>query len=162
MTTAELERRLLAEGANPDNYAINGRSYDGFCLMQQGGHWAVFYSERGRDQPPIFTSPDEDAACRYFFDFVMNMEHRHLVAMLRSEPAAQALRERLAAQGIATHAYRLHYATNDYRQVISVVGKDVFRARALLGRLPLPDEATAAEVAAARPGFWAWVRRQLS
>jgi hypothetical protein len=149
MTTAELERRLLAEGCNPDNYAINSRSYDGFCLMQQEGPWAVFYSERGRDQPPIFTSPDEATACQYFFDFVMKMEHRHLVAMLRSEPAAQALRARLAAQGIATHAYRLLYAKNDYRQVISVVGKDVFRARALLGKLPLEDDQDGS------PGFWA-------
>ncbi|MBF9219935.1 SPOR domain-containing protein [Hymenobacter ruricola] len=152
MTTAELERRLLAEGCNPDNYALNTRSYDGFCLMRQEAQWNVFYSERGHDQPPIFTSPDEDAACRFFFDFVMKMEHRHLIAMLRSEPAAQALRARLEAQGIATHAYRLHYAQNDYRQVVSVVGKDIFRVRALLGKVPVEDADEA------RPGFWERLR----
>ncbi|MBO2011436.1 hypothetical protein [Hymenobacter negativus] len=149
MTTAELSRRLLAEGCNPSNYAINTRSYDGFCLMQQGQQWTVFYSERGDDQAPVFTSIDEAVACQYFFDFVMKMEHRHLVGVLRSEPAAQALRARLESQGIATHAYRLHYAQNDYRQVISVVGKDVFRARALLGKLPLEDDQDGSS------GFWA-------
>jgi hypothetical protein len=157
MTIAELERRLLAEGCNPDNYALNTRSYDGFCLMRQGGQWVVFYSERGYDQAPIFTSSDEDAACRYFFDFVMKMEHRHLVGVLRSEPAAQAMRARLEAQGIATHAYRLLYAQDDYRQVISVVGKDVFPARALLGKLPIEDAA-----ADTRSGFWAWLGQAFS
>ena len=159
MTIAELSRRLLAEGCNPDYYALNTRSYDGFCLMRRGQEWAVFYSERGRDQEPIFTSPDEDTACQYFFDFVMKMEHRHLVAVLRSEPAAQALRARLGAQGIATHAYPLLYAQDEYRQVVSVVGKDIFRARALLGKLPIEDHD-----AAARPGsgFWAWLGRVFS
>jgi hypothetical protein len=89
MTTAELEARLLAEGCNPDNYALNARSYDGFCMLKQGGQWTVFYSERGHDQPPVFTSPD-DAACRYFFDFVMQTEHRHVVGLLRSEAAVSA------------------------------------------------------------------------
>ena len=156
MTTAELERRLLAEGANPANYAINARGYDGFCLMHNGRGWAVFYSERGQDQEPVFLSSDEDAACQYFFDFVMQMEHRHTVAVLRSEPAAQALRARLAAQGIATHAYPLLYAQNEYRQVVSVVGKDIFRARALLGRVPVEDADEA------RPGFWARLWQSLS
>lgn len=156
MTTAELERRLLAEGCNPDNYALNTRSYDGFCLMRQGRQWNVFYSERGDDQPPIFTSPDEDAACRFFFDFVMKMEHRHLVAMLRSEPAARALRARLEAQGIATHAYQLFYAQNDYRQVVSVVGKDIFRVRALLGKLPVEDGDDG------KPGFLARLWQRLA
>ena len=152
MTTAELEARLLAEGASPDNYAIGTRSYDGFCLLHDGRQWAVFYSERGHDQPPIFTSPDEDAACRFFFEFVMKMEHRHLVALLRSEPGAQALRAHLEAQGIATHAYQLLYAQNDYRQVISVIGKDIFKVRALLGKVPVDDADEA------WPGFWERLR----
>lgn len=156
MTTTELARRLLAEGCNPDTYAINTRSYDGFCLLHNGRGWAVFYSERGLDQEPVFLSLDEEAACQYFFDFVMRQEHRHLVACLRSEPAARALRAQLEAQGIATHASRLFYAKNDYRQVISVMGKDVFRARALLGRLPVPAAADRP------PGLWARLRQAFS
>ncbi|MDQ2793061.1 MAG: SPOR domain-containing protein [Bacteroidota bacterium] len=156
MTTTELARRLLAEGCNPDTYAIDKRSYDGFCLLHNGRGWAVFYSERGRDQEPVFISLDEDAACQYFFDFVMRQEHRHLVGCLRSEPAAQAVWARLQCQGIATHVHRLFYAKNDYRQVIGVVGKDVFRARALLGRLPVEDGDEG------RPGFWTRLRQRFA
>ena len=149
MTTTELARRLLAEGCNPHNYAIGTRSYDGFCLLHDGRGWAVFYSERGHDQEPIFSSLDEAEACQYFFDFVTQQEHRHLVGELRSKPAAQALRAQLAAAGIATHAYALPYAPHDDRQIISVVGKDIFRARALLGTVPVKDTDNP------RPGFWA-------
>ncbi|MFD2721519.1 hypothetical protein ACFST9_22585 [Hymenobacter monticola] len=152
MTTADLNRRLLAEGANPANYALNTRSYDGFCLMHNGRGWAVFYSERGKDQEPIFISSDEDAACRYFFDFVMQMEHSHLVGFLRSEPAARALQARLAAAGITPHPFRVLYAQNDYRHGVSVIGKDIFRAQALLGPLPVEDAEEA------RPGLWERLR----
>ena len=155
MTTTELERRLLAEGCSPANYAINTRSYDGFCLLHNGRGWAVFYSERGQDQEPLFISLDEDAACQFFYDFVLNMQHRHLAVFLRSEPAARALRARLEAQGIATHADRMLYGRNDYRHRVMVVGKDVFRAQALLGQLPVEDAADT------QPGLWAWLRRRL-
>lgn len=156
MNTAELERRLLEEGCNPANFSINVRSYDGFCLLNDGLRWAVFYSERGRDQEPIFTSIDEAAACQFYLDFTLNMRHYHLVGMLRSEPAARALRARLEEQGIATHTDLLLYARNDYRHRIMVVGKDVFKARALLGELPVQD------VDDAQPGFWERLQQYLS
>jgi hypothetical protein len=156
MDTAELKHRLLAEGCNPDNYAVNSRSYDGFCLMRWGAQWAVFYSERGDDQEPIFTSPDEAAACQFFFDFVMKMEHRHLVGFLRSEPAARALQARLEAHGIGTIPFVLNYAEHDYRQCISVVGKDIFQARELLGKVPVEDGDDG------RPRFWQQLWRHFS
>jgi hypothetical protein len=153
MTIAELERRLLAEGCNPANYALGTRSYDGFCLMQDGGRWAVFYSERGRDQPPLFTSTDEAAACQFYLEFMLNMRHDHMVGFLRSEKLVRALRAQLAAQGIATHTDRMLYHRNDYRHRVMVVGKDIFKAKALLGKVPLAD------VEEARQGFWERLRR---
>ena len=148
MTLADLNRRLLAEGANPDNYALGTRSYNGFCLLRQGRQWNVFFSERGDDQKPIFTSRNEYTACRFFFDFVMKMEHRHLVGFLRREPAARTLQARLAAAGIAAHHFAVPYAKNDNRHGLNVIGKDIFRARALLGKVPVEDGDDG------RPGFW--------
>ncbi|RZL02513.1 MAG: SPOR domain-containing protein [Hymenobacter sp.] len=139
MTTAELARRLEADGCNPANYTINARSYDGFCLMRNGRQWVVFYSERGDDQPPIFTSEEEAAACQYYLDFVLRMRHSHCVGFLRSATAAQALQTKLAQHGIETQASRLLYSTNDYRHQVFVIGKDIFAARKLLGKLPVTD-----------------------
>jgi hypothetical protein len=156
ITTAELERRLLEEGCNPANFSINTRSYDGFCLLNDGLRWAVFYSERGRDQEPIFTSIDEATACQFYLDFTLNMRHYHLVGMLRSEPVARALQVRLGEQGMATHTDKLLYARNDYRHRIMAVGKDIFKAWALLGQLPVQD------VNDAHPGFWERLRLYLS
>lgn len=153
MTTAELALRLEQEGCSSGNYSINTRSYDGFCLVNDGFQWAVFYSERGRDQTPIFTSINESEACQFYFDFVLNMRHDHLVGFLRSEKAARALQAQLAGQGIPTHADRMLYGHNDYRHRIMVVGKDVFKARELLGTLPLTDTDDA------KTGVWNWLRQ---
>lgn len=156
MTTAELARRLEEEGCNPGNYSLNTRSYDGFCLMNDGLRWAVFYSERGRDQPPVFTSIDEAAACQFYLEFVLNTRHDHLVGFLRSEQAVRALQARLAGHGISTHIDRMLYRHNDYRHRVMVVGKDIFKVRELLSKVPVED------VDDAYPGFWTWLRQQLS
>jgi len=140
LTTTELARRLEAEGANPATYDIGHRSYDGVCLLHEGGRWVVLYSERGRDQEPMFASADEAAACEYYLAHVLAQPQYHAVGFFRSEKAAQALRARLEQQGLAVQTGKLLYATNDYRYQVWVMGKDIFAARQLLGStLPLQD-----------------------
>jgi len=140
LTTTELARRLEAEGANPATYDIGHRSYDGVCLLHEGGRWVVLYSERGRDQEPMFASADEAAACEYYLAHVLAQPQYHAVGFFRSEEAAQALRARLEQQGLAVQTGKLLYATNDYRYQVWVMGKDIFAARQLLGStLPLQD-----------------------
>lgn len=140
MTTTELARRLEAEGANPANYDIGRRSYDGVCLLKQDGQWVVFYSERGRDQPPMFASADESAACAYYLAHVLAQPQYHAVGFFRSPAAAQALQARLEQHGLAVRTGQLLYAANDYRHQVWVMGKDIFAARRLLGsNLPLTD-----------------------
>ena len=142
MTLADLARRLEAAGASPANYSLGTRPYDGDCLLQEDGLWKVFYTERGRDSPPSFTSPDEAAACQYYYDFTMRMQHRHLVGFLRSEAVVQAVRAQLERHGIATFTDRILYRTNDWRTRVFVMGTDIFAARQLLGnQLPLEDPA---------------------
>lgn len=152
MNTAELTRRLEEAGCNPANYAINTRSYDGFCLMRNGRQWVVFYSERGDDQPPIFTADSEAAACQYYLDFVLRMRHSHCVGFLRSAAAAQVLQAELAQHGVESQTSRLLYSADAYRYQVFVIGKDVFAARKLLGKLPVTDEERD------RPGLWQWLR----
>jgi hypothetical protein len=144
MNATELARRLEAEGANPANYDIGRRSYDGVCLLHEGGRWVVLYSERGQDQAPMFTSADESAACEYYLAHVLAQPQYHAVGLFRSEKAAQALQVRLEQQGLTVRTGKLLYGTNDYRHQVWVMGKDIFAARQLLGsNLPLQDgEAT--------------------
>jgi hypothetical protein len=140
MTTTELTRRLDAEGANPANYDIGHRSYDGVSLLHEGGQWVVLYSERGHDQPPLFTSADESAACEYYLGYMLAQPQYHAVGFFRAEKEAQALRARLEEQGLAVRMGKLLYVTDDYRHQVWVMGKDIFAARRLLGsNLPLHD-----------------------
>ena len=157
MNTAELARRLEAEGANPATYDIGRRSYDGVCLLQEGGRWVVLYSERGRDQAPLFASADEAAACDYYLAHVLAQPQYHAVGFFHSPDAAQALGARLEQQGLAVQTGRLLYATNDYRYQVWVMGKDIFAARRLLGsNLPLRDDDET------RPGLLTRLRQWLS
>ncbi len=66
MNTCDLEPRLLAEGCNKGQFAIGHRAHDAFCLVNHGGTWDVFYSERGQDSTPIFSSRSEQEACDFF------------------------------------------------------------------------------------------------
>jgi hypothetical protein len=141
MTTAELARRLEAEGANPATYDIGRRSYDGVCLLHEGGRWVMLYSERGRDQPPMFASADESAACEFYLQHVLAQPQYHSVGFFRSKKAALELQSRLEQQGLAVQTGQLLYRTNDYRHQVGVMGKDIFAARQLLGsNLPLHDD----------------------
>jgi hypothetical protein len=157
MTTTELARRLEAEGANPATYDIGRRSYDGVCLLQEGGQWVVLYSERGRDQAPMFASADESAACKYYLAHVLAQPQYHAVGFFRSAKAAQALQVRLEQSGLAVQTGKLLYDANDYRHQVWVMGKDIFAARQLLGsNLPLHDGDDT------KFSFWERLRRWLT
>lgn len=157
MNTTELARRLEAEGANPDNYDIGWRGYNGFCLLHAGGQWQVLFSERGQDQPPIFTSADEAAACEYYLHLILAQPQYHPVGFFRAEKTAQALQAQLEQHGLAVRTGSLLYTATEYRYQVWVMGKDIFAARRLLGdKLPLRDDDEA------RPGLLAQLRHWLS
>jgi hypothetical protein len=142
MNIHELAQYLADEGCNPGNYAIGTRGIasDAYCLTQSGDQWQVYYTERGLDQPPIFESSDEEAACVFFRNFIMNMRHDHLVGFFQAESAAQALRAILERYGIPSLQDAIPYhGWHDPRFRVFVVGKDIFKARETLGDLPLRD-----------------------
>jgi hypothetical protein len=143
MTIAELARRLEAEGCRPESYAIGARgsASDAFCLAFDGDQWRIYYTERGTDAPPIYTSADKEAACDWFFRLVMSQPHNHLVGFFRAAAAAQALRARLVGHGIASTVDRIPYGgMHDPRFRVFVPGKAIFPARQVLGALPITDD----------------------
>jgi hypothetical protein len=137
----ELKHRLVQEGCSPSNYSIGYRDSDVYCLMNQDSFWRVFYTERGQDHAPIFESTSEDAACEFFFDYItQNFRHDHLVGFFVSENNAKALTEKLAQNGIQSHQGKIPYGGwADPRYRVFVVGKDIFKAKKLLGKVPLKD-----------------------
>ncbi|MBI1299099.1 hypothetical protein GC175_29565 [bacterium] len=85
MNTNELQERLAAEGCDPLCYAIGerGRASDAYCLTQNGSEWWVYYTQRGVDQTPMFTSSSEEEACTYFFNFIIISSFHHISARSR-------------------------------------------------------------------------------
>jgi hypothetical protein len=141
MNTKELKQRLLNEGCNPSQFSIGPGGADVFCLDQRNGKWIVFYTERGRDDEPIFESDSEEDACEFYFHYITTkMRHDHLVGYFISEQNENSLAEKLAWNGIQSHRDKIPYGGwNDPRYRVFVVGKDIFRARDILGELPLRD-----------------------
>jgi len=141
MKVTELKKRLLAEGCSPYNFSIGPGGSDVYCLAQQSGIWRVFYTERGKDDAPIFESSSEDEACEFYFDYIRTkIRHDHLAGFFVSEQNATALENQLAQNGISSHRDRIPYGGwSDPRYRVFVVGKDIFRARKLLGEVPLKD-----------------------
>ncbi len=91
MTLDELKQRLYDAGCSPNNYHIGepeGAS-DVYCLAKRDGRFHLFYTERGLDSPPEQIFDDEAEACQYYYDFVMNIRHNHLVGFYQSLDSLQ-------------------------------------------------------------------------
>jgi hypothetical protein len=140
MNAETLKRRLLEEGCSPINFSIGPGGSDVFCLENQNGIWRVFYTERGKDDDPIFASASEEEACEFYFDYITRIRHDHLVGFFKSEESARSLADNLARHGIQSHQDKIPYGGwEDPRFRVFVVGKDIFRVRDVLGNVPLED-----------------------
>ncbi|HEX5943754.1 MAG TPA: hypothetical protein VFY66_15840 [Anaerolineales bacterium] len=141
MNAAELKQRLLEEGCSPYNFSIGPGGSDVYCLDGRNGVWQVFYTERGKHDTPIFETSSEAEACEFYFDYITKkIRHNHLVGFFISEQKASDLESQLARLGIPAHRDKIPYGGwTDPRYRVFVVGKDIFRARVVLGEVPLKD-----------------------
>lgn len=142
MNTHELALRLLEQGCDPSMFAIGacGAASDAFCLRHDGRAWRVYYTERGNDAPPIYSSPDEAQACEFFFRHMTTMRHDRLIGFFRVQSGAEALCRHLQAAGIAAWSDRIPYGgDDDPRFRVFVAGKDVVAAETLLGGALVQD-----------------------
>ena len=135
MFASELTEKLLAEGCTPESFAVLSRQSDAYCLDKLLGEWAVFYSERGIDSNPIFTSESEVEACNFFYDYILKLEHWHLVGFFKQELQAQELENKLKEFGIESirNDIPAFNTVNDPRFRVFVVGKCILKAKEKLG-----------------------------
>lgn len=144
MTASELEQRLLQEGCNPNNFCIGPPRCpvtDIDCLDQVDGEWRVFFTERGQDSPPIFTTRDEAEACEFYFQRIMSMRHDHCVGFFRSEKLARSLIAKLEEHGVTPRQDAIPYGGwQDPRFRVFVSGKAIFKTREVLGPETVTDE----------------------
>jgi hypothetical protein len=109
--------------------------------MNEGGIWRVFYTERGKDDDPIFESTSEEEACEFFFKYqTEQIQHLHLVGFFHSEEKAKELVSKLEEDGIQARQDKIPYGGwADPRYRVFVVEKDIFKTRELLGKMPVED-----------------------
>jgi hypothetical protein len=143
MNIQELERRLEEEACSSAHYSIGYRDSDVYCLMKIDGLWKVFYTERGLDQETMFESESEEEACEFFFKYqTERIRHDHMVGFFHMLENAKALAVRLKEHGIGSFENNMPYrGWHDPRFRVFVIGKDVFKAREILGELPVGDYA---------------------
>ena len=146
MNIQELERRLEEEACNRAHYSIGHRDSDVYCLMKIDGLWKVFYTERGLDQETMFESESEEAACEFFFKYqTERIRHNHIVGFFHVHVNAKALAAKLKEHGMDSYENNIPYrGWHDPRFRVFVIGKDVFKARAIFGELPIRDYADVA------------------
>jgi hypothetical protein len=81
----KLNNELIENGCN--NFYIHGISKildDVFCLDIINGKWTIYYSERGIMGEIIYSTEKIEDAINYYKNYIMKMEHRHLILMTRS------------------------------------------------------------------------------
>ncbi|HWV15256.1 MAG TPA: hypothetical protein VN030_07470 [Cellvibrio sp.] len=134
MNSLQIREKLLAEGCNESNFSVGRRVSDSYCLDVKGGEWVVFYTERGQDSEPIFSSVSEEKACQFFYDYVMRMQHWHILGFFEDEAAAISLESKLISIGVqpVRNDIPAYQGAGDPRYRVFVVGKDIFKVRKLL------------------------------
>ena len=135
MNATEAYDRLISEGANPMQCFVHSRgaSDDAIGLTKEGNQWKVFYTERGCDSPPMFTSEHETEAAEFFYKEISKEKHWHLVGFFKKEENAHALEKEL--DGITTIRDDIpnYKFAGDPRFRVFVAGSDIFPTRAKIG-----------------------------
>jgi hypothetical protein len=141
MEASRVKQYLLAEGCAENTFAVGSRgpASDAFCLCHDGRSWKVFYTERGCDSSPIFTSNSEEEACAFFVKHMLSQEHWHLVGSYLNEADAEALAQRVALAGARPIRNDIpHFSRmNDPRYRVFVKGRDIFAVRKALETIPV-------------------------
>ena len=140
MTISEIESKLLAEGCNRNQFATGqrGAANDAYCLIQRDGKWEVFYTERGEESSPIYSSASEEEACEFFFNHILSLEHWHLVGWFVNEAEAIDFEKRIAALGVKPIRNDIPFKSRKIdRFRVFVMGKDIFPVKAAIPELPL-------------------------
>jgi len=143
MNIDELEKRLLAEGCNPGYFAIGSRgsASDAHCLTHNGQEWQVYYTERGVDSKPEYTSPSEEDACEYFFTFMMKFRHDHCVGVFLSKALADELQTKLESHGVHPFQDKIPIpVVKEPLHRVWVSGKEIFTVKEVLGTTYITDK----------------------
>lgn len=77
----------------------------------------------------------------FFFDYItQKICHDHLVGFFVFEESARTQIEKLVQNGIRSHQDKIpHGGWIDPRYRVFIVWKDIFKAKKLLGKVPLKD-----------------------
>jgi len=141
MNIAELEDRLFDEGCSGYALQSRGSSYDAFCLTRNEGQWSVFYTERGIDSPPIYSTESESDACEFFLKHMQKQANWHMVGFFTNEQNAIKLEAQLQDLNIEPIRNDIPAFTqaNDPRYRVFVAGKQIHSVREKLGSAPIKD-----------------------
>ncbi|MDR3093438.1 MAG: hypothetical protein LBU62_02200, partial [Bacteroidales bacterium] len=105
------------------------------------GNWKIYYTERGNDDDPIYSTYDIDDAIKYYKNYIINEEHWHLIIITRSIEKMNEYRSILELNGIKIIQNDMpDYSKKDDRVFrLFVTNKDIFRAEKLFKKIPYSD-----------------------
>lgn len=112
---------------------------------EAGRRFHFFYTERGLDSPPEKIFDDEAEACQYYYGFVMNIRHNHLVGFYQS---LASLRRHAASKSTASPPATTKFPTaaGTTRATASLSRAGPFSPCGSCSSLPLNDQAELPEM----------------
>ena len=134
MDFAGLKRRLQQEGYGPliGEHGPHLLSIYDFRIEKAADGWSVCATERGEILETYLATPDEAAACAFWFDKIAGTM-LHLATFENRQPADE-LERALTGVGIAVWRNDIpHFnGPNDSRYRVFVAGRDLQKARQLI------------------------------
>jgi len=139
----KLNKELIENGCN--NFFISGISKglldDVFCLNKQNGTWIIFYTERGKNEDPIYLTNDLDEVINYYKNYIMKIDHWHLIISTRSYEKIIEYKKVLEKSNIKTIENNIpaYKSKNDYVYRLFVLNKSIFEAKKIFDNIPYND-----------------------
>jgi hypothetical protein len=144
MKTSELKEYLLSQGCSESSFAVGSRgaANDAYCLVYNGRDWVIFYTERGCDSPPVFSSSSEEVARDYFIKLILAQKHWHLVGFFINESAAISLAQKIEQLGVKAVRNDIpnYSKEGDARYRVFVIGKDILPIRKAMPNIPIMED----------------------
>jgi uncharacterized C2H2 Zn-finger protein len=112
------------------------------CFDKVKDKWKIYYTERGMKGEIFFSSNDIDDVMKYYKEYILKMDHWHLIVFTRSKEIINNYKKVLEENKIRIIQNDIpsYKSSGDRVFRLFVINKDIFKVKELFKIVPYCDK----------------------